>query len=207
VASDNIHDGAAQLFAEASALFGAFEAELGTERESGEPLILRLSFACRAAKLRLAEREQAEEIGSAESVLRAFARQAEAAEKFGRKNVALSGSAITALDHVAAAALPRAFEEMGASEFADMIVDALAGKAQAASEAGGGIGLAERVEDAQAKGVEKRGGARDVRNEIPSGRGCRQWGSGLHRGISAKKLLSVKKNIIVNTMRRETHRP
>jgi hypothetical protein len=165
---------------------------------------LRIRLTRGAAQLGLAEREQAEEIRGAESVFGVFARQAEAAEQFGRKNVAFGGSAITALDHVAATALPRAFEEMGASEFADMIVDALAGKAQAAGEAGGGVGLAKRVEDAQAEGVEEGGGARDIRNEVPRGCGCRRWGGGLHGGIPAKKFISVKKNIFVNTVEGES---
>ena len=142
--------------------------------------------------------QHAEEIGSTEGVFGVFERQAETAEEFGRKNVSLGGSAITALDHVAAAALPRAFKEMGASEFTDMIVDSLAGKAQAAGETGGGIELAKRVEDAEAERVKERGGTRDVRNEVPRRRGCQRWGGELHREIPEKKLLSVKKNISVN---------
>lgn len=75
--------------------------------------------------------------------------------------------------------------------FVDVIVHALAGKTESAGEAGGRIGLAERVEDAQAEGVEERGGARDVGDKVPVRALCGQWSGGLHRRIPAKRVISV----------------
>src|SRR4029077_9982053 len=159
VPADDGGDRFVQGARERGTLRGALEAKLGGKRKRREALFLRGGFLAGAAKLGLHLRGASLQVSGAEPVFDAARVGAKATEQAGGKDVGARGCDVAALDHVALAAVSGALDEVGAGELADVVVHLLAGKAHAAGEAGGGIGLAQGFEDAAAKRVEGGGGA------------------------------------------------
>jgi hypothetical protein len=150
-----------ELIGEGALVFGGGEADAGFERERWE-----LASGGPGAFSERADRGDraaggGEEGAAGEAIAdggRVCGGSAGCTERAGAHDIERCGGLEEVFDAVPAAAFADELEEFGVLEGSDVVADALAGEAEGACDAGGGLGVAEEVEDPEADRVHQNSG-------------------------------------------------